>query len=181
MTVALLKVGIRIPTSIVPNISVGGGYLSPSFTTGGVTSLKESPSKDFDFIELDAKGSPGSSGSPVLNDSGRVVGMVSVGTPQEIIGGDTFIRAVPVNLVKEMSWAYDDFSQGNYYKHFTRGIYFMHQKQCRNAIQEFEKVTENVNENFPIEESVEVFKRRCEDLIEIGSSVDTRWDEFITR
>ncbi len=46
----------------------------PSFTQGTVDALKDSTQNTFQYIETDAKSSPGSSGGPLLNSAGQAVG-----------------------------------------------------------------------------------------------------------
>ncbi len=166
---------------IVPNIRVSGGYLTPSFTTGKITSFKKSRDGQFSLLELDAKAAPGSSGSPVLNSKGEVVGIVSIGTPDAQDRGDFFSRAIPINLAKDKWERKEDFLIEGYYNHFKRGLYFMNQCQCKNAVVEFDMAKQNVNENFLIEENIDIFIERCHNLIEWGASIDTRWDDFKRR
>ncbi len=166
--------------NIFPNIRIGGSYLRPSFTSGVITSLKEEPGGQFDYIETDAKASPGSSGSPIINEAGEVIAILSVGTPEmEGMTGDSFSRAIPINLFKEMSDIFSQEGKGDYYNHFKRGLYFMHEKKCKNALEEFDLAIKGINENFRAKENVKIFKERCNDLIDIGASIDNRWDEMM--
>ncbi len=169
-------IGARSTSFItVPNISVSGGYTSPSFTGGNITAIKDSLDGTFKLIESDAKVSPGSSGSPVLNEQGSVVGVVSFITGEGILeSGDIMMRAVPITILEEFKNDFEEFFSGEYYTSIKRGIYLMKERHCKQAIEEFKKGIEDINDNFSTE-SINIFINDCQRMIEQGRSVDTRW------
>ncbi len=160
-----------------PNIKVSRGYFRPSFSTGNITSLKESIDGTFKFIEVNAKVSFGSSGSPLLNKRGEVIGILSLlqqseeTSEKELLG-----RAVSIEIIKDVELMQNYLSSSDYYYHFKRGLYFMNNKRCKQAIEEFNIVVENTNALFLNKENLDFFIKECELLIKNGKSVDTKWD-----
>ncbi len=170
-------IGVRSTSFITtPNISVSGGYMSPSFTAGSVTAIKDSLDGSFSLIESEAKVSPGSSGSPVLNNQGAVIGIVSFITGEGVLeSGDIMMRAVPISILEDFENKFEKFSSGNYYNDIRRGIYLMQRRHCKQAVKEFAKGVRGINDNFSTE-SIDVFINNCQKIIEQGRSIDTRWD-----
>jgi hypothetical protein len=160
-----------------PNIKVSRGYFRPSFSTGKITSLKESIDGTFKFIEVNAKVSFGSSGSPLLNERGEVIGILSLLQQSEETSKEELLgRAVSIQIAKDTEPIQSYLESSDYYRHFKRGLYFMNNKRCKQAIGEFNMVTENTNKLFLNKESLDFFIKECELLIENGESIDTRWD-----
>jgi S1-C subfamily serine protease len=160
----------------VPNIRTSSGYLTPSFTVGQITAFKSERMGKFDYIELDAKGAAGSSGSPVFNSKGEVIGIVTIGTPRGNTDGDFFIRALPIKVIEEIDKLSTNFVKGDYYYQFKRGLYFARNKRCKRAIEEFTLLNEKNSDIFLKSKMVESFIESCKLLIENKGSVDTRWD-----
>jgi S1-C subfamily serine protease len=77
-------------------LSGGKGYPSVSVNTGRITSLRMSEGK-LSSIQLDVELNPGNSGGPVLDKSGRVIGIVQKG-----VKGARINFAVPVGRLSEM-------------------------------------------------------------------------------
>ena len=73
-----------------------GGYPSISVNTGKITSLRYDK-KEIELVQLDASLNPGNSGGAVLDDQGRVIGIVSFGVQAS---GVNF--AIPVEKLKAM-------------------------------------------------------------------------------
>lgn len=156
--------------------------LESTFTQGVVSAIKESENKDFKIIQTDAKISEGSSGSPLLNEQGQVIGMITYQTSKsEGVGGDNFAFAIPINVVKEgiknfnTSGSNIEFAAGRYNEQFSKGLKLMEELKCKKALVEFQNV-KTANEKFNIDANVAPYVKRCQDLILTGQSVDTRWD-----
>lgn len=160
-----------------PNIKVSRGYFRPSFSTGNITSLKESIDGTFKFIEVNAKVSFGSSGSPLLNTRGEVIGILSLLQQSEETSKEELLgRAVSIEIVKDVEVMENFLFSSDYYYHFKRGLYFMQSKKCKKALEEFNMVIENTNPLFLNKESLDFFIKECELLIKNKESVDTKWD-----
>jgi len=74
----------------------GEEYPAISVSTGRITSLRKSKG-NLQLIQLDASLNPGNSGGPVLDDQGRVVGIVQAG-----IRGAALNFAIPVDRLKKL-------------------------------------------------------------------------------
>ncbi len=170
---------ISSKTVMIPDMDVRSGYLEPSFTSGKITARKSSHS-GFDYIEIDAKSGPGSSGSGVFNQSGEVTSVVFAGSARPS-SGDGFGRAIPVDLVFDSNYIPDKFEAGNYFYHVRRGVYFMENRHCEKALQEFALAEARTNANFTADVAIERFTEECNNMIESGSSTDTQWDDFLDR
>jgi len=70
-------------------------YPAISVSTGAITSLRKRDGK-LEMIQIDASLNPGNSGGPVLNEEGRVVGVVNAG-----IEGAAVNFAIPASHVQE--------------------------------------------------------------------------------
>lgn len=161
---------------------VSSAYLEPSFVPGMITALKESGDKSFKFIETNAKVGLGSSGSPILNDFGETIGILTLmATPQSAFEvGDIFAWGIPINLIGELNGKETISEVGDYYKYFKEGLYLLGQKHCRLALEKFEWLRKNVNQNFPVDQYLDRYVNECYILIQQGKSIDTRWDKIKT-
>lgn len=89
-----------------------GGYPSISVNTGHVTSLRKKAG-ELNLIQVDAALNPGNSGGPVLDNVGRVVGIVQAGIPGSGVSFAIPVRrlqkllAVPVLSITPTTLAYD--------------------------------------------------------------------------
>jgi S1-C subfamily serine protease len=71
--------------------------LSGSLSTGVVSALRSVKGYDFPAIQVSAAVSPGSSGGPVVDREGRLLGMVSAKMPE----GESIGFALPVGLIRQ--------------------------------------------------------------------------------
>ncbi|MFZ2299648.1 MAG: serine protease, partial [Candidatus Moraniibacteriota bacterium] len=71
--------------------------LEVTFTQGVVSAIKQSANRDFRIFQTDAKVSEGSSGGPLLDERGDVVGIVTFQTDElSRVQGDNFAFALPI-------------------------------------------------------------------------------------
>jgi serine protease Do len=154
--------------------------LEATFTQGVVGALKDSQNKDFKIIQTDAKISQGSSGGPLLNEQGEVIGVVTFQTsPLEQQTGDNFAFAIPVEITKNVlakNFIIND--PGDYHKYFRAGMVFLEERRCEKALSEFD-LAKNTNEAFRVNEYLAPYIEKCNAAISSGSSIDTRFDETI--
>jgi branched-chain amino acid transport system substrate-binding protein len=90
--------------------------LERTYTEGIVSAIRSMPEKGYRFIQHQAPISPGSSGGPLLNTSGEVIGINTF----FVQGGQNLNGAVPINYVKPYlqdapSLTYEDYAR-------TRGV-----------------------------------------------------------
>jgi serine protease Do len=124
--------------------------IEPTLTAGIISAIKKSVG-GWPVIQMDAVISHGSSGSPVCNSKGEVVGLATFGTLEQNTGAlaNSYNFAIPVSVVNEYldsarvtaraSQASDAYRKGLSY--FFTGYY-------AKAVQEFQKVRK-LNANYP--------------------------------
>ena len=118
--------------------------LAPSFSQGTISATKDSPNKDFQVLQTDAKISKGSSGGPLLDEQGRVIGIVTFITSDLAKqDGDSFAFAIPIYTVKDaiaknmISERVPPYRTGDFYTQFSQGIFQLNNKHCGIAIKDF--------------------------------------------
>lgn len=158
--------------------------LESTFSQGVVSAIKDSENKDFNIIQTDAKISEGSSGGPLLNESGEVIGMITYQTNEvDGSGGDNFAFAIPVDVLQQGIEKFNinktdiKFNVGNYYEQFSNGLKLLHEARCLKALAAFEGA-KSVNEKFSTVANVETYEENCQELISAGKSINTQWDEI---
>jgi len=151
--------------------------LEPSFTQGTISATKPLGYEGFKVFQIDAKGSEGSSGGPLINEQGKIIGLTTCGTPDaNKSGGDFFLYAIPADTIKEfldnskMGGEMRSFDIGGYGKHFLAGIDYLHNNQCKDAIDEFD-LAKGGNTNFVISSNLDPYIKQCNDIIKSGKSV----------
>jgi S1-C subfamily serine protease len=199
--VALIKIeeknlpGVRLAGTGIQNINTGTqvyvfgfpatakfslkDFVEPTFTQGVVSAIKDSAKNDFKMLQFDAKVSQGSSGSPIVNNNGEVIGITSSRTSSYLQkAGDSFAFAVPIEIGKKIL---DDVSVrnnvGNYAPHLKIGLTWEQNRRCQKAIAEF-YLAENVNKNFTTNKYVEPHIKNCNSMISRGESIDNWWGEM---
>ncbi len=155
--------------------------LEPSFTQGVISAVKYSQSKDFSILQTDAKISQGSSGGPLFNTKGEVVGIITFQTDQSIVNqGDNFAFAIPSQVAKNiLSGKNIANTQGNYYVHLASGLEFMNGLHCQKALAEFS--LSQTNSDFATEKYLNPLKDKCNQQITDGNSVDGNFQEFLSQ
>ena len=149
-------------------------FLTPTFSAGTINALKKQ--HDISIYQTDAKVSPGSSGSPMIDANGNVVGILTYDSGQTD-SGDNFGFAIPVELVKKvLSQNNITPAVGDYFTHYSQGLTLLAQKHAKSAILEFDKAN-SVNPDFSVNSYVNIAKSQANDLIKSGQSIDSMWDK----
>ncbi|HVY68153.1 MAG TPA: trypsin-like peptidase domain-containing protein, partial [Patescibacteria group bacterium] len=153
-------------------------FLTPSFTQGVISAVKDS-GNGFKIFQTDAKISTGSSGGPLLNAAGQVVGIITFETGDAGSGqGDNFAFALPVELIKQMMDASGVSNDtNNFYDAFARGLLLQNGRHCRQAIAEFQQAG-TANAAFIAPAKLDSRIGDCQASIDAGLSLDTPWDAF---
>jgi hypothetical protein len=153
---SIIKIGTQVLVIGYPEAATTNIYLAsesgiePTLTTGIVSAIKKSVG-GWPVIQMDALISHGSSGSPVCNDKGEVIGLATFGSLDQ--GGTTlasgFNFAIPVSVVRE----YLDSARlrpetGKATRNFNEGLTMFYQQFYRKALEKFEQVYK-LNENYP--------------------------------
>src|SRR3984957_9166617 len=151
----LPKVGEQLFVYGYPGPVTNNDYVSaesaiePTLTTGIVSAIKKSVN-GWPVIQMDANINHGSSGGPVCNNNGEVIGLTTFGS-LEISGGLAagLNFAIPISILYE----YIDSAeitpvQSNSTKLFLEGLNFYNKKYYHKALNCFEKV-KDLNNFYP--------------------------------
>jgi S1-C subfamily serine protease len=163
----------------------GKNFLESTFTDGAINSIKDSDNKDFKIFQSDAKISQGSSGGPMINEQGEIIGIITYGSnPVQRGSGDGFGFALPITdasswingFVVNSSLNPSVLNDSSYFDHFLNGLRFSTSNRCQKAIAEF-NLAKNMNSNFSTDKYLKTYIDKCNSVISSGQSIDTQWDE----
>ena len=152
--------------------------LSPvesTFTPGVISALKFSASKDFKLFQTDAKISQGSSGGPMFNQQGEVIGIMTYqSNPVLQALGDNFAFAIPITLAENLLEKNKIQIQKNAFKqHLHSALTAFEQNRCKTAVKDFLFAKESINPEFLNAQYFSGFIKSCEDILSAGKSIDT--------
>jgi serine protease Do len=126
-----------------------GSAIEPTLTTGIVSAIKNSVN-GWPVIQMDASINHGSSGGPVCNSQGEVIGLTTFGSLENTGGLAAGLNfAIPISILD----AYIDSAeitpaQSNSTKLFLEGLNFYNKKYYHKALSSFEKVKQ-LNNFYP--------------------------------
>jgi S1-C subfamily serine protease len=180
---SLVRIGTQVLVLGYPEPATSNSFLAteasiePTLTTGIVSAIKKSIG-GWPVIQMDAIISHGSSGSPVCDDKGEVIGLATFGSLEQ--GGSTlasgFNFAIPVTVVKEfMDSPGLHPVPGEVSVIFNQGLDFFYQQLYRKALDKFEKV-KRLNNNYP---QISFYIKECRDKIAEGTSKDSPPRKYI--
>jgi S1-C subfamily serine protease len=172
-----VTVGEKVYTFGYPSSAFFGGsdFLEPTFSQGNVSAIKDQ--NGINIYQTDTKVSEGSSGSPMIDGDGKVVGIITY-ISGDSAGGDNFGFAIPMSLVQEVLLANNiKISSGAYFDNYKKGLYFMAENRCKKAIAEFNKAGD-VNADFSVEKYLKSKIDACNVIIDSGKSLDSFFDEM---
>lgn len=155
---------------------------SPSeatFTQGVVSAIKQTEDGQLRIFQTDAKVSQGSSGGPLFNDRGEVLGMVTFQTDElSRAAGDNFAFALPVDVVKKQALEARILpEEGIYGQAFRAGFAAYSERHCDTALSWFVD-TKKTNIVFLTDRIVQPYIETCRAWQDNGQARDTYWDEF---
>jgi S1-C subfamily serine protease len=140
---------------------------SRTMTQGSINSIKTIDGTE--IYQTDAKISLGSSGSPMINAKGEVIGIISFLT--EGGPGDNFGYAVPIANAKDlMSTNHVDVGANSYMASFVEGVNLAAQNLCRKANAQFQ-TSQGFDQAFA-NPSLQKYVDQCNDKIAAGKSED---------
>ncbi len=157
-----------------------GNASEATFTQGVVSAIKRSTKKDFDIFQTDAKVSEGSSGGPLFDENGEVVGMVTFQTDElNRVTGDNFAFALPIEMLREVASEHEIVPvAGAYETAFREGFDALSDRRCEVAVRSFDRAKAQSNDLFVPNHYTDPYYRRCEELKAQGETLDTRWERF---
>jgi S1-C subfamily serine protease len=123
--------------------------IEPTLTTGIISAIKKSVG-GWPLIQMDANINHGSSGGPVCNDKGEVVGLTTFGSLENTGGLAAGLNfAVPVSILDEfIDSAGVRPAPSPLTGLFARALGYYEEHQYRSALHEFEKVS-RLNPQYP--------------------------------
>jgi len=126
-------------------------FIEPTLTTGIISGIKKSIG-GWPVIQTDATISYGSSGGPVCNQQGEVIGLATFGSLErntgELASGLNF--AIPVSLVQDfIDSAKIKLKMSEVTELFNEGLDLYYKEYYRNALRKFESA-EKLNKAYPL-------------------------------
>ncbi len=150
-----------------------------TFTRGIVSAIKQTTDGQLKIFQTDAKVSQGSSGGPLFNEYGAVLGMITFQTDELTrSAGDNFAFALPVEIVaKQADEARVIPEEGEYSRSFKLGFGAFLERHCDKALASFEE-TKKTNSLFLPAHFVASYVQKCQEWQSQGQARDTYWGEL---
>lgn len=123
----------------------------PTLTVGVISSIKKSIHQ-FPVIQMDAIIAHGSSGSPVCDEKGEVIGLATFGSIEKKSGtlASGFNFAVPVSVIRSFIDSLKILPDpSNATTLYNQGLQFFYTSYYRKALAKFKEV-ESINANYPM-------------------------------
>ncbi|MBL7738051.1 MAG: trypsin-like peptidase domain-containing protein [Chitinophagaceae bacterium] len=169
---SIIRIGEKILVYGYPEPATSNIFLAeesntePTLTAGVVSAIKRSIG-GWPVVQMDAMISHGSSGSPVCNDRGEVIGLATFGSLEQATGGlaSGYNFAIPVIVMKEF------IDSAKVKSHLSRssllyneGLRYFYQSYYKKALKRFEDV-KKVNSNYPM---LNYYITLCTQRVEAG-------------
>jgi hypothetical protein len=139
--------------------------IEPTLTTGIVSAIKQSVG-NWPVIQMDANINHGSSGGPVCNENGEVVGLTTFGSLENTGGLAAGLNfAVPISILNEYLDSADVNPAPSEASHrFARALDTYSQRRYNTALQEFRDV-QQLNSRYP---GIYTYIDDCQAMIKAG-------------
>lgn len=150
-----------------------------TFTRGVVSAVRETEDGQLKIFQTDAKVSQGSSGGPLFNEQGEVLGMISFQTDElSRSAGDNFAFALPIEIVQEQALAGRILpEEGLYGQTFRAGFQAFTERHCDTALTRFAEAGVT-HQAFLTENILAPYVFKCRTWQNQGEARDTFWEEF---
>lgn len=153
--------------------------IEPTLTAGVISAIKRSIG-GWKVIQMDAVISHGSSGSPVCNSRGEVIGLATFGTLEQSTGtlASSYNFAIPVSVVKEYldsAKIYPRISQASLV--FQQGLDLFYKRYYFKALRKFRTVKE-LNPDYP---QLNYYIKTCDAKIDAGEDRESFVQKVIFR
>lgn len=154
---AIARIGEQVLVYGYPEPVTANAFLAretniePTLTTGIVSAIKKSVG-GWPVIQMDAVITHGSSGSPVCNNKGEVIGLATFGSLEQKTGGLAagFNFAIPVSIINNFLDSVDvDTRMSQASLAFNRGLSFFYNGYYTKALKRFAGA-KKINEDFPM-------------------------------
>ncbi|MDP2838213.1 MAG: serine protease [Candidatus Moranbacteria bacterium] len=150
-----------------------------TFTRGIISAIRGSLDGQLEIFQTDAKVSQGSSGGPLFNEHGEVLGLITFQTDElSRTAGDNFAFALPIGIVERQALEARILpEEGVYGQSFRSGLNAFLEKRCDSALSFFQETTKT-NPLFLSEDYVKPYQEKCLLWQTEGRSRDSYWAEF---
>ncbi len=150
-----------------------------TFTRGVVSAIRETEDGNLKIFQTDAKVSQGSSGGPLFNEYGEVLGMITFQTDElSRAAGDNFAFALTVDMVKKQALEARILpEEGVYGQAFRSGLDAFSEKHCDTALTSFDQA-KHTHDAFLVSRYLSPYILKCQEWQSGGESRDTYWEEF---
>ena len=153
--------------------------IEPTLTTGIVSAIKRSVG-GWPVIQIDAVITHGSSGSPVCNNKGEVIGLATFGSLEQKTGGlaSGFNFAIPVSIIKSFLDSVGvDTKMSQATLAFNKGLSFFYSGYYTKALKRFSGV-KKINDEYP---RLSYYIESATNKITVGKDKDSIKRKFIFR
>lgn len=153
--------------------------IEPTLTTGIVSAIKKSVG-GWPVIQIDAVITHGSSGSPVCNNKGEVIGLATFGSLEQKTGGlaSGFNFAIPVSIIKNFLDSVGvDTKMSQASLAFNKGLSFFYSGYYTKALKRFSGV-KKINDEYP---QLSYYIESATNKITVGKDKDSIKRKFIFR
>jgi hypothetical protein len=153
--------------------------IEPTLTTGIVSAVKKSVG-GWPVIQMDAVITHGSSGSPVCNNRGEVIGLATFGSLDQKAGNLAagFNFAIPVSIIGDFLDSVDvDTRMSQSSLAFNKGLSFFYSGYYTKALKRFAGV-KKINKDFPM---LNYYIKSATNKITVGQDKDSVRRKFIFR
>ncbi len=149
-------------------------FANITVTQGTVTGLK-TINDSLEVLQSDAKVSKGSSGGPLVDGEGRVVGIITLESGSE--KGDNFAFALPGILIEELASLNDRSAfTTEYQTHIRSGLALKEHRRCARAVDSFDQARNILGGSLVTHDELDTMVAACEEMVRTGTSLDTKWD-----
>lgn len=176
-TDSVIRIGERILVYGYPEPATSNIFLAPeantdpTLTAGIVSAIKQSIG-GWPVIQVDAMISHGSSGSPVCNEDGEVIGMATFGSLEQNTGNlaSGYNFAIPVSVMKEYLDSARVLPRNSLSSQlYNEGLSFFYDAFYNKALRKFEEV-QKLNSNYP---ELNYYETLCREKIDAGEDKES--------
>lgn len=153
-----------------------------TFTSGSVSAIKQTLDGNLKIFQTDAKVSQGSSGGPLFNERGEVLGLITFQTDElSRAAGDNFAFALPVGIVTDLALGARILpEEGVYSRAFKLGFAAFLEKHCTTAQASFQEA-ETTNSAFSPARYISPYLEKCAVWQREGQARDNSWTDLRAR
>jgi S1-C subfamily serine protease len=174
---SVVRIGAKILVYGYPEPATTNAFLAPesnsdpTLTAGIISAIKQSVG-GWPVIQMDAMISHGSSGSPVCNEEGEVIGLATFGSLEQNTGNlaSGYNFAIPVSVMREYLDSANIHPRTSLSSAlYNEGLGFFYTAFYNKALKKFEEV-EKLNGNYP---ELNYYEDLCSDKILAGQDKET--------